>query len=247
LSWADRVADAVAATVKITGPRATSVATGPGVPAPGGASTATGSAVLVAPTVLATTENVVGSWQPYAPGGGAPFAAGWVADSGSRLVALRQLLYRTTTGPDVGTATALRVVLIALDAPIGVDGVEIDWRRPRVGTRIAVVGHSYRDARVPLTALEAAFGNIPRGEKFVVPGEVVDVDADTLRYEAFTTAGMAGGPVVDLDSGLVIGIHLGGQFADGVKYGFAIPMVVLQHELRPLIEQLRLGRRGGLL
>jgi S1-C subfamily serine protease len=90
---------------------------------------------------------------------------------------------------------------------------------------------------MPPTAIEAAFGNMPQGEKFVTPGDVLDVRPDLIRYEAFTTNGMSGGAVVDLATGRVIGLHLGGRFDAGVKYGFAVPMSFLQPMLRGEIER----------
>ena len=68
------------------------------------------------------------------------------------------------------------------------------------------------------------------GQKYVLPGEITEVSRDMIEYAAFTLGGTSGGPVVDLDSGAVIGVHFAGRFdeATGIKYGFGGSAVAAQ-------------------
>lgn len=202
------------------------------IEAPGDLVPVTGSAFLVAPGVVATSEHVAGTDRLTVPRDGARLAPGWTADFGAgRRRGLDRILTRAGSGPSIGQPWGiLRVTFVVLADTSGVDRVDIGWSRPKVGTRIAVIGHSYADPRIPRTAVEAAFGSLPQGDKVVVPGAVVDVRDDMIRYEAFTTNGMSGGAVVELDTGRVIGLHYGGLFRAGIKYGFAVPMSYLRHD-----------------
>jgi V8-like Glu-specific endopeptidase len=47
-----------------------------------------------------------------------------------------------------------------------------------------------------------------------------------LFHDAATIGGVGGGPILDLKTGEVIGIHLGGTFADSRKSNFGIRMTI---------------------
>lgn len=98
---------------------------------------------------------------------------------------------------------------------------------PAVGQRIAVVGFPAVDARIPVDAIERAFGVLPIGHKMITPGVITAVDGDALHYDCWTLTGSAGGPIVDLATGAVLGVHLGGQYDDARQtktgYGVRLP------------------------
>lgn len=124
----------------------------------------------------------------------------------------------------VGSAAIVRSVgqVVELEgSPEGVGVAPTDNRAPVLGQRIGVIGFPVSTS-YDLARLAGAFDVPPTGEGYILPGEVTRVEGDRVEYRAFTLAGMAGGPVVDLDTGRVIAVHLGGWFdeATGVKFGF---------------------------
>ena len=88
-----------------------------------------------------------------------------------------------------------------------------------VGQRIAVVGFpKSAPLRRDADAVTAAFSVEPMGQKDALPGEITEVSRDMIEYAAFTLGGTSGGPVVDLDSGAVIGVHFAGRFDEGDRH-----------------------------
>ncbi len=100
---------------------------------------------------------------------------------------------------------------------------------PRVGQRIVVVGHPAADARVAEDAIKAAFTTVPQGRKVIMPGVIIGVEPGRLTYECWTMGGTAGGPIVDLDTGEVIGIHHSGKYDEPTKakIGYGLPLAAL--------------------
>jgi hypothetical protein len=98
----------------------------------------------------------------------------------------------------------------------------------RAGLNIGVIGYPSFDARTPQTVLQTVFRNT-FGQKRLMVGRLTDKagaslgEAD-LFHDAATIGGVGGGPVLDLETGEVIGIHLGGTFADSAKSNFGISM-----------------------
>jgi hypothetical protein len=120
-------------------------------------------------------------------------------------------------------------------ARIGLTGrapVKIRWELPEVGTRIAVIGHPMITFTPTIVTL-AAFTTLPTGEKMIMPGVIVAVEATKLTYECWTMAGVAGGPIIDLATGDVIGIHHSGQYQGGAKkLGFGVPVTAIEALLK---------------
>jgi V8-like Glu-specific endopeptidase len=66
-----------------------------------------------------------------------------------------------------------------------------------------------------------------------MPGVIVAVEEKKLTYECWTMAGVAGGPIVDLASGEVIGIHHSGRYeGGGKKLGFGVPVKAIEALLK---------------
>jgi trypsin-like peptidase len=120
-------------------------------------------------------------------------------------------------------------------ARIGASGrapLKIRWALPEVGTRIAVIGHPMITFTPTIVTL-AAFTTFPTGEKMIMPGVIVAVEATTLTYECWTMAGVAGGPIIDLATGEVIGIHHSGKYeGGGKKLGFGVPVTAIEELLK---------------
>ena len=68
------------------------------------------------------------------------------------------------------------------------------------------------------------FGDV-FGVKRVQPGQLLMVDRELTEFhhDCLTLGGNAGSPVVDVDTGLVLGIHYAGQWLE-YKRGTAVPL-----------------------
>lgn len=80
------------------------------------------------------------------------------------------------------------------------------------GRLVYAVGYSAHDSSSDPTVMNAVLGGV-FGPKRLQPGELLEVlpDAHAFRHDCFTTPGTAGAPVIDLASGLVIGLHHSGR------------------------------------
>ncbi len=160
-----------------------------------------------------------------------------LADPESDRVVVRAL--RTMRPPDYATA-ALRLpalqqcwpVLLVLSEPAAAAPLVVAQKEPEVGQRVAVMGFPRTDARIPSDIFAAHFTG-SAGEKHVMPGAVLRSPGDTwtLDYDCFTADGTSGGPVVDLQTGAVFGIHVAAsEVRDGRKRGIAIAMTQFSEE-----------------
>ena len=122
----------------------------------------------------------------------------------------------------------------------------------RAGLRVAVFGYPSPDPRVPnLVRAVHIEGGVDR--KRVMPGDLLGfvernsqltplplkMFASTLRHDALTSGGAGGGPVVDVDTGLVVGIHVGGSWEGVRKVNNAIPIweLLTDPRVKPILEQ----------
>jgi endonuclease G len=99
------------------------------------------------------------------------------------------------------------------------------------GLNIGVIGYPSFDGRIPQTVLQVVFRNT-FGQKRLMVGKLIDKagasfgEAD-LFHDAATIGGVGGGPILNLETGEVIGIHLGGTFAESGKSNFGISMATV--------------------
>lgn len=131
---------------------------------------------------------------------------------------------------DAGDDTARRVARIdargALPPPPAFGSPPANTGAPY--RKVAVIGYPAQDARTP-TQFQAVFGAAYDTRSAMIgqawrPDDVRK-SAFLFDHDATTTGGTAGGPVVDLGTGAVMGIHLGGFFQQGVyKQNSAVAM-----------------------
>ena len=76
-----------------------------------------------------------------------------------------------------------------------------------VSRKVFVSGFPSADGRLPELQKIFSFD----GGKRIMPGEIRQLDDKKLVYDAITSGGTAGGPVVDFNSGDVIALHWGGK------------------------------------
>jgi hypothetical protein len=171
-----------------------------------------GTGWLVSDGVLATASFVMKALAP----------SGWLAafDLDKARIAVESLLATTTSDP--------AIAFMKVDSA-GVTPAQVRRSLPRIGQRIVVVGHPVADTRVPEAAIASAYTAVPNGAKVIMPGVIVAVEPTKLTYECWTMGGSAGGPIVDLDTGEVIGIHHSGKYDEEtkVKVGYGLPLVAL--------------------
>ena len=114
----------------------------------------------------------------------------------------------------------LDVAVLRVDAPTT---LTLSSRPPKVGDEIVVVGHPSVAARDEDEALSAAFGQGLDGRMHLMPGACMSAEVRSIlgqpmrvvRHDATTAGGCSGGPVVALDTGEILGIHIGGDPGGG--------------------------------
>jgi hypothetical protein len=132
----------------------------------------------------------------------------------------------------VGATNDDRHAALVRIAPAEQAPLKLRWALPEVGTRIAVIGHPLITFTPTIVTL-AAFTTYPTGEKMIMPGIIVSVEETKLTYECWTMAGVAGGPILDLATGEVIGIHHSGKYEGGAKkLGFGVPVMAIEALLK---------------
>jgi hypothetical protein len=181
---------------------------GPGNPVP-----FIGTGFLIGPRALALTDFIAKE-KPVA------------AVFGDERVAIEEI---------VGATDDDRHGALARIAPVARVPLRIRWALPEVGTRIAVIGHPLITFTPTIVTL-AAFTTYPTGEKMIMPGVIVAVEDTKLTYECWTMAGVAGGPIIDLATGEVVGIHHSGKYEGGArKLGFGVPVTAIEALLKASI------------
>lgn len=102
-------------------------------------------------------------------------------------------------------------------------------RRPSTtpGRPLYIVGYPGNDSRTPHSFLNAIFQDV-YGVKRLQPGYLLSTDRGETKlfHDCFTVGGNGGSPVIDLESGKVIGLHIGGTPATTTGPGekYAVPL-----------------------
>ncbi|UFX49418.1 serine protease (plasmid) [Bradyrhizobium sp. 41S5] len=135
--------------------------------------------------------------------------------------------------------------LLEMDRPVAEDNIlSFSARMPSVKEKIALIGYPAKDPRSDPESLAAVFGN-NFGKKLLMPGCIVDgpmtaktagIDVPALPHDASCVSGTSGAPVVQLSTGLVVGIHYAGWF---LQQNFAIPAWELARDPLMLLSGLR--------
>ena len=164
-----------------------------------------------------------------------------------REVALVLSALRPPSGTEVDAGTLDRKtlgqcwpVLMLLSEPSEAPPLRIAAAGPPAGHPVAVIGFPRSDARIPSETFARHFAG-SAGEKHVMTGTVLRSPGEsyTLDYDCFTADGTSGGPVVDLDSGDVVGMHVAShQSAQGRKRGVAVVLTRFAEALAQLLSAL---------
>ena len=88
------------------------------------------------------------------------------------------------------------------------------------GQFVVAIGYPERDTREKhARELEAIFGDV-FGKKRVSPGEIRRVERDAIVHDCSVLRGSSGSPMIDVQTGKVVGIHSKGEFLED---NFAVP------------------------
>lgn len=125
-------------------------------------------------------------------------------------------------------------VLLELSEPAAISPLMLSKLPPALAQRVAVIGFPRDDARIPGTDFAQHFLG-SAGEKHFMPGTILRSTGDTwtFDYDCVSADGTSGGPVVDLETGAVVGMHVAGYSQpDGRKRGVAVALTPFANEWR---------------
>jgi hypothetical protein len=110
--------------------------------------------------------------------------------------------------------------------------------RGEQGTALYAVGYPMRDPRTPAEVLDYMLAE-RAGVKRLQPGYLLSVDhaRGVFQHDCFTLPGNAGSPVVELATGRVMGVHLGGQLASAEGPGVKEAAALWLHAGDPLLRR----------
>jgi hypothetical protein len=188
-----------------------------------------GTGFYVAPSVLLTMNFLFDSVEGDSRSD--DLAAWFVQVTDEERNALQQILRRSEGGYQSGDKLLTACFVKTADNKVLPTLPKLSFEAPVEGQRVVVVGFPKASGSLN-ESMKRAFTYDPKGQKYILPGEITKVSSDMIKYEAFTLGGMAGGPVVNLDTGEVIAIHFGGHFDEvtGIKYGMGLPLSRINEE-----------------
>lgn len=158
---------------------------------------------------------------------------------------------RWPLGKELWRDDELDIAIFAVKG-VNVDPVPLAERAPFAdpeGRKVIVLGYPGKDTRLPEKVHEVIYENV-FGVKRVMPGQLIvpvergsePDEASALWHDATTAAGVSGGPVIDIETGTVIGIHRSGRWTGSRKENAAVPTwkILAIPEVREILE-----KRGG--
>ncbi len=107
---------------------------------------------------------------------------------------------------------------------------------PKPGNPLYIVGYPAEDSRAQEKYLQAIFQNV-YDVKRLQPGYLLSADSGSMKlfHDCFTVGGNSGSPLIDLETGKVIGLHIGGKPASATglaeKYAVALWMLANNPEM----------------
>lgn len=109
--------------------------------------------------------------------------------------------------PDLALLTVDRTGRERFPEPLALSPVP-----PRPGQRVAAVGYPTHEIRLRYAELmRQIFGDV-YDKKRVAPGEVSGIEAGHVLHDCSVLGGNSGSPLIDLETGQVVGIHHTGEF-----------------------------------
>ena len=108
------------------------------------------------------------------------------------------------------------------------DCLTLSAKLPSVDAEIAVIGYPARDSRIPEQQLMLdIFGDI-YNKKRLAPGTITHSSSNMLLHDCSTLGGNSGSPLIDLQTGEVVGLHFAGRFLEA---NYAVPATVIKDRI----------------
>lgn len=185
-----------------------------------------GTGFAVGPDLIATAEFI--AKMLVKPG--QPLTRAWIDFAGEADSAHRDEYEITAV---VGMDPDAKLAILKLDRTFDVPrSLRLSETAPQsaLGADICVVNYAGNDAlRNDPAAVRTLFGDT-FDVKRIAPGKITGLEKNgiVLTHDATTLAGGAGAPVIDLDTGDVVGMHFGGAFQ---RANYAVCAQILQASL----------------
>jgi uncharacterized protein (TIGR00725 family) len=105
---------------------------------------------------------------------------------------------------------------------------------PTKGREVCIVGYPMSDSRVDPQVLARVLAG-DYGRFRLMPGQIIDEDTQRgiLVHNCFTTSGTGGSPLIDIETGAVLGVHFAAKYDPtslGLKEGHAISTLHLLND-----------------
>lgn len=143
--------------------------------------------------------------------------------SGDYIFRLKEpLLFPAESDPDVAVLRVERRSLTGHPLP---PSLQLATTPATLEQVVAVVGHPANDPEHnPNPAWLQAFFQGQFGVKRLQPGRITGLAINELHHDCTTTGGSSGSPLLDVQTGLVLGLHNWGEF---MLHNSAVPAAVL--------------------
>lgn len=103
--------------------------------------------------------------------------------------------------------------------------------RAEIDQVVVTIGYPAQDPDFPDQDLvRQVFGEV-YDKKRLAPGQVTKVSADEIEHDCSTLGGNSGSPVIDIETGLAVGLHFAGLFGEA---NYAVPSSVVAKKLLQL-------------
>jgi S1-C subfamily serine protease len=162
------------------------------------------SGFLIAKDLLVTNKHVLASLS----------ADTMTLQKGQAVVRFGQE-YQVVPDPAPVAITGVRHVDPSLDIavlevdPVASPALVLAEKNLKTGAGVAVVGYPQQDTRNPVFTRSIFLDKYK--VKRVAPGEIVGAGDHAIHHDCSTLGGNSGSPVVDLESGAVVGLHYDGR------------------------------------
>jgi S1-C subfamily serine protease len=162
------------------------------------------SGFLIAKDLLVTNKHVLASLS----------ADTMTLQKGQAVVRFGQE-YQVVPDPAPVAITGVRHVDPSLDIavlevdPVASPALVLAEKNLKTGAGVAVVGYPQQDTRNPVFTRSIFLDKYK--VKRVAPGEIVGAGEHAIHHDCSTLGGNSGSPVVDLESGAVVGLHYDGR------------------------------------
>lgn len=151
------------------------------------------------------------------------------ANSSENVQTIEEILYVSPTrDPDIA--------FLRISGGIAADPIPLFSGLVPDGRDVAVIGYPERDDSLSRADLEKYFGDVWGCKRFA-PGLLGQVDSQSVRHLCNTLGGNSGSPLLDLETGQLLGLHYGGIPSRKNPVNYALPAHVVMKLFQDLKSQ----------